>query len=192
MKLGTRWWTLISLVSPLAAGLIYMLDRLGRWMVSGDSGFEMAFPWSPLVFLSTDIVLILGAIAGLVGLAKELSNDKSPATMSLVVVLALLVCCSGLVYFGPQPLNGIRVDRLEADLNEHLPDGSTWEQAEAWFASHGFKTGTIGEKSGRIVGLEAQIPNDDILDSAYIYIELYFNQERRLDRRIIYRFIISL
>jgi hypothetical protein len=192
MNLRTRWWTLISLLSPLAAGLIYTLDRLGRWMVSGDAGFEMAIPWSPLVFLATDIVLIVGAVAGLVGLAKELAYDKPPATMPLFVVLALLVCCSGLVYFGPQPLNGIRVDRLEADLNEHLPDGSTWEQAEAWFASHGFKTGTIGEMGGRIVGLGAIVPNDDILDSASIYITLHFDAERRLNKREIYRFIISL
>jgi hypothetical protein len=82
---------------------------------------------------------------------------------------------------------------LEADLNQSLPDGSTWEEAEAWFASHGFRAKRIQDaKDGRIIGLGAAVPNDDLLDSATIYIEVYFNSEGQLEKRVIHRFIHSL
>jgi hypothetical protein len=105
-----------------------------------------------------------------------------------MAVIGLLLCCCGVAYFANYPLNGIRVDRLEADLNQSLPDGSTWEEAEAWFAAHGFKTKTIAEANGgRTVGLGAQIPNDDLIESATIYIYVYFDTEGRLEKRVIYR-----
>jgi hypothetical protein len=122
--------------------------------------------------------------------------DKRPIKRTtwlfVTMVIALFMCCGGVAFFWQRPLNGIRVDQLEADLNQSLPDGSTWEQAEAWFASHGFKTKTIGEKDGPITGLGASIPNDDLLDSATIHIQLHFNAEKRLEKRVIYRFIMSL
>jgi hypothetical protein len=108
------------------------------------------------------------------------------------VVVGLVACCGGLALFGDRPTNGIRVEQLEADLNERLPDGSTWEEAEAWFASHGFKTRAIGEKGGRKIGLGTRIPNDSLLESAEIRVELYFSPEGRLKKRVIYRFVPSL
>jgi hypothetical protein len=38
-------------------------------MVTAGQGWEMAFYWSPLVFLTIDAVIILGCIAALVGVA---------------------------------------------------------------------------------------------------------------------------
>jgi hypothetical protein len=84
------------------------------------------------------------------------------------------------------------VERLEADLKERLPDGSTWEQAEAWFASHGIQQEDIVEMSGRRIGLGARIPNDSLLESAEIRIELYFSPDGRLQERSIYRFVCCL
>jgi hypothetical protein len=81
---------------------------------------------------------------------------------------------------------------LEADLHERLPDGSTWEQAEAWFASHGFRPDVIVDGAGTKIGLCDVIPNDSLLDTAEIRIELYFSPEGRLRERIIYRFVFSL
>jgi hypothetical protein len=107
--------------------------------------------------------------------------------LGVMAVIGLLLCCCGVAYFAIYPLNGIRVDRLEADLNQSLPDGSTWEQAEAWFASHGFRPLKIAEKGGQMVGLGAEVPNDDLIESATIYIYVYFDTEGRLEKRVIYR-----
>jgi hypothetical protein len=107
-------------------------------------------------------------------------------------ILGLLACGGGLALFGHIPKNGIRVERLEADLNERLPDGSTWEQAEAWFASHGLQPSDLYDMDGRKDGLAVTIPNDSLLDSAEICIELYFSPEGRLNKRVIYRFVYSL
>jgi hypothetical protein len=111
----------------------------------------------------------------------------------LMAASGLFSCCGGIARFGDRPKNGIRVGHSEADLNEHLPDGSTWEQAEAWFASHGIEPGgiyTLGDN--RKVGLHAIVPNDGLLDSAEIRIEVHFSPEGRLTKRSIYRFVYSL
>lgn len=108
------------------------------------------------------------------------------------VVAGLFACCGGLAVFAERPKNGVRVGPLEADLNERLPDGSTWEQAEAWFASHELHPGGIYEPGGRKTGLMATIPNDRLLESAEIRIALMFSPEGRLEKRVITRFVYSL
>jgi hypothetical protein len=108
------------------------------------------------------------------------------------VAIGLFCCCGGLAFFGDRPINGIRVEELEADLNERLPDGSTHEQAEQWFSSHGFEPWDIVEIGGRRIGLGATIPNDSWANHAEIEIELYFTAEGRLHTRVIYRFVYSL
>lgn len=121
------------------------------------------------------------------------SRRGKPLRWFLVAAaVGLFACCGGLALFGDRPKNGIRVERLEADLNERLPDGSTWELAEAWFASHGLRPNGIIEMSGRRIGLMANIPNDSLLESAEIRIELYFSPEGRLNHRVIYRFVYAL
>jgi hypothetical protein len=112
---------------------------------------------------------------------------KLVSYFGVTAAIGTLVCCGGITYYAFHPLNGIRVDRLKADLNQSLPDGSSWEQAEAWFGSHGFRPLKIAEKGGRIVGLGAQVPNDDLIESATIYIYLYFDTEGHLEKRTIYR-----
>lgn len=112
--------------------------------------------------------------------------------VALGLVFGVIACCGGLFWLRDRPTNGVYVDRLEADLNERLPDGSSREQAEAWFASHGIKPWGIVELDGREVGLSTKIPNDTLLESAVIWIELYFSPEGRLEKRVIYRFVYCL
>ena len=106
-------------------------------------------------------------------------------------LLGILLSCGGLWFFADKPKNGIRVEQLEDDLRKRLPIGSTWKEAEGWFASHGIKPGAISELGGRKIGLGSTIPNDSLLDSAEIRIELYFNEDGRLRERIIYRVVYS-
>lgn len=113
--------------------------------------------------------------------------------LSIAAVIGLFSCCCGLALFGDRPKNGMRVEQLETDLNEQLPDGSTWHQAETWFASHNTQPSVIiNSADKRKVGLGAIIPNDSLLESAEIRIQVYFSPEGRLIKRSIYRFIYSL
>ncbi|MDY3561866.1 hypothetical protein R5W23_003294 [Gemmata sp. JC673] len=112
----------------------------------------------------------------------------------LTVTLGLCVVAGGtwLVFCGDEPKNGIRVEQLEADLNERLPDGSTWAQAEAWFASHGIEATVGTDPEGRKISLHAQIRNDSFLESAEIRIDLDFSSDGRIRERSIYRFVYAL
>jgi hypothetical protein len=107
------------------------------------------------------------------------------------IIATIVVGMIGLFIFGDWPLNGIHVEELKADLNAQLPDGSTREQAEAWFASHNFKFEDISDKNGW-VGLSAHVPNDSFLVSAWIDIDLYFSKDGRLTKRFIERYADSL
>jgi hypothetical protein len=103
-----------------------------------------------------------------------------------------LLCCGGFEFLASYPMNGIRVGPLEADLNERLPDGSTWEQAEVWFASHKIQPGVAYEiETNRKAGLNATIPNDSVLLRARIQIDLQFDPDGRLQKRSIRRYTIS-
>ena len=61
-------WALASLASLPVTGLIYLLGLPpGDRMVAADQGLEMAFYWSPLVFLVIDTVPVLGKLSGWLG-----------------------------------------------------------------------------------------------------------------------------
>jgi hypothetical protein len=108
-------------------------------------------------------------------------------------VIALFSCCGCPIYFSIVPWNGIRVERLKADLEERLPEGSTREQAEAWFRSNGLETQNLSDlETKRWVGLAATVPNDALFEHAEIVIELYFDDAGKLWKRVIYRFVYSL
>jgi hypothetical protein len=55
------------------------------------------------------------------------------------IALAFLSCCGCPTYDAViVPWWGdVRAKQLQVDLDDRLPDGSSREQAEAWFASHG-------------------------------------------------------
>jgi hypothetical protein len=90
-------------------------------------------------------------------------------------------------------MNGVWVGQLEEDLNKRLPDGSTWEQAEAWFASHDLKpSGIYDDNHNRKIGMWDCMPNDSFLSRAQIVIEVYFSPEGRLNKRLIRRRVPSL
>ena len=112
--------------------------------------------------------------------------------LAIVVVAGLFGCCGGLTLIGGRPKNGIRVEKLEADLRSSLPVGSMWAQAEAWFASHGIEPMGIRDLNGKEVGLGAIIPNDSFLESAEIYLYVYFNDAGEVREIIIYRFVYFL
>jgi hypothetical protein len=86
-------WALASLASLPTAGFIYLIGRLeGDCLVAAGQGWEMAFYWSPLVFLAIDSLLILGSIAGLVGLAV---GPGVPRRVQAAV--AVLACAGGFI-----------------------------------------------------------------------------------------------
>lgn len=119
------------------------------------------------------------------------SNKRIYRLVWILLVAGLFSCCGGLTLFGDYPTNGIHVDELETDLNARLPIDSTWEQAEEWFASHGFQTYGIGNTDNPRVGLGATVPNNSLLETAEIHIDLFFSPEGLLTERSIYRFIYS-
>jgi len=56
------------MLCPIAAGVAYWLGWLkAERMVANGQGFEMAFYWSPLVFLAVDAILVVGVVTGLAG-----------------------------------------------------------------------------------------------------------------------------
>jgi hypothetical protein len=86
-------------------------------------------------------------------------------------------CVVAAIYFGKWFPRQMSVDELKADLQTRVPKGSTWEEAEAWFASHRIKCFpifspgiTINHAEKR--GLKGSIPDDRPGDPGYIYIEV--------------------
>lgn len=58
-----------SVALLLLTGPAYLLGRfVGDRMDSAGQGWEMAFCWSPIVFIAIDGMLVLAAIAAIVGL----------------------------------------------------------------------------------------------------------------------------
>ena len=137
-----------------------------------------------------------GVVHTIAVLQMNESIRKSGRRTGLIVtasIVAGLLLCGGLNVVLDWPKNGILVWRLEADLNEKLPEGSTWEQAEAWFASHSIQSVVFLERNtDRKIGLGATIPNDSLFGGAEIRIRLDFNPEGRLEKKAIYRWVPSL
>lgn len=116
----------------------------------------------------------------------------------IALTTVAVVICSGLASLAIRPTNGIWVEQLEAELNRELPDGSTEEEAEAWFTSRGFfhhsgisfgPADTRKQYRGRIGAI---VPNDSLLEYAEIHIEVMFDAQGRVCRRLIYRYVQSL
>jgi hypothetical protein len=127
-------------------------------------------------------------------MADAASNPKPRLRWVLLAaaVVGVVACCGGLSYYSVVPQNGIRVERLKADLEEHLPEGSSREQARAWFASHGIEPFLIVDNNRCQIGFIAKIPNNTLIEEARIVIELYFDDSGKLRKRIIQRVVPSL
>lgn len=115
-----------------------------------------------------------------------------------LAVAGVLSVEGGLAFLVLHPVNGIWEGQLKADLDKQLPDGSTWDEADAWFAAHGIPTSRIAQfKNGssrdqEIIGMSALIPNESLIEqNAAIHVELYFDPNGRLYKRVIYRFAPS-
>ena len=84
-------WALASLASLPIAGLAYLLGRLeADRLVAADQGWEMAFYWSPFVFLAIDTILVLGGLAGLIGLV--IGQGAVRRLQSVAAGLAAVAC----------------------------------------------------------------------------------------------------
>jgi hypothetical protein len=105
-------------------------------------------------------------------------------TAGLWVALAAWSAWLALLLTRPE---GPRVEQLEAELNESLPDGSTKEQALAWFASHGIRVFEL--RWGGRDFLEAHVPNSTLIEPAEICIYLKLDWEGRVVERCIFRFV---
>jgi hypothetical protein len=97
-----------------------------------------------------------------------------------VAVVAFFSCCGCPAYNGITPFNGLRMELLKADLKKRLPEGSTREQAEAWFASHGFEPHDLIDRDGRRTGRAATIPNSTLFEVSEIRVEMAFDDNGKL------------
>lgn len=104
--------------------------------------------------------------------------------------LAALLCGVGFCQKASSPHNRILVDRLEADLRDNVPPGSTRAQAETWFKARGLKFAVISDGSPeRPVGYSSRVDNDSWLESAEIRIVVEFDDTGRVTNTIIRRFV---
>ena len=87
------------------------------------------------------------------------------------------------------PQGGMRVEELKADMDAKLPDGSTREQAIAWFATHRIEWVRHADEQGGEIGLGAKIPNGRFLESADIHIRVYFADDGTICKRSIERVV---
>ena len=103
-----------------------------------------------------------------------------------VAVVGLLVC-------GAATLLANRCSRthsaneLRAELEQRLPEGSTFEEAEAWFASRGIRASTVyspikGTHYAEKRGLKGAVPDNRCGNPGYIHIELSFVHGKLWDR----------
>jgi hypothetical protein len=117
---------------------------------------------------------------------------RRTALLSALLFLPLGCCATSYMLLDP-PWKDRRVERLRADANSHVPVGSTRQQVEEWFASHGLRCGPvfkIGEGE-RAVGYCAQVEDDAGLETANIWIQFNFDQHDRVSSIFIERTIVS-
>lgn len=140
---------------------------------------------------------------GGVPVADAVSNRKPSRRWVLraaVAVVFLLCCWCPTYYVFVAPWWGeVRAKRLQADLNDRLPDGSSREQAEAWFTSHGMREYGVdygdtvrppkdGEP-GRWVrtGMWGRIPTSALITKAWISISVGFDDNGKVrGRKVVY------
>jgi hypothetical protein len=125
--------------------------------------------------------------------ADATSNRKPRNRWAILASLvAFLSCCGCPLFFSLVPFNGVLAWRLKADMEKRLPDGSSREQAEAWFASHGFVAGDIVKPDGRRVGLMAIIPSATLIDNGEVQVYVYFDDNGKVRKRIVRRIVFTL
>ncbi len=82
----------------------------------------------------------------------------------------------------------IRFEHLKADLGAQLPEGSTWEDAEAWFASRGIDHWEPVDSNGHgnKTSLCGRIWDGTFLGGVEIRIDLFFTNGRLSKRYVVY------
>ena len=135
----------------------------------------------------------------------EAANNQKPRSrwvLKAAMVVVLFSCCGCPPYymFLVPWLDDIRVKRLKADLEERLPNGSTREQAEAWFAARGLTDRGVdygdmvrvpkdGEpRSGVWSGMWGTITLRTFPMREEIHIELHFDDNGKVRARSVRHF----
>jgi hypothetical protein len=111
---------------------------------------------------------------------------------ALVGVLLLGCCPTSYLLLDP-PWKNRKVERLRADAEARVPVGSTRQQVEEWFASHGLRCGRVFKagEGERTVGYCAQVEDNAGLETANIWIQFNFDQHDRVASIFIQRIIVS-
>lgn len=126
----------------------------------------------------------------------DATSDQRPRShlALLATIFVLFSCCGCPAYYCViEPwLGELEARYLRADLDKNVPDGSTRERAEAWFASHGFRTNDLIGPDGRRAGLMATIPDVFPPVNGAICIEVGFDDNDKVRKRIVYRVVYSL
>ena len=78
------------------------------------------------------------------------------------------------------------MNELKADAERRLPLGSSREQAQQWFASHGI-TDVQEARDLAGTGYKATIPNSSWMEGGEIIVTCMFDRENRLDRLTVVR-----
>jgi hypothetical protein len=125
------------------------------------------------------------------------NNQKSSRRWVFIATtfVAFFSCCGAPLYSYlvlPQ-WNKIRAERLKTDLQEQLPDGSTREQAEAWFATRGLETSDLMNMADRRrCGLHATIIAGTSLYYQEIHVYVYLDDNGKVRAREVFIFRPSL
>src|SRR5262245_9149401 len=118
--------------------------------------------------------------------AKRPQRRGLPTWVTLVVLAGVLLGAAGLVYLAYRPERGIWVNELKVDAERQLPMGSSREQAQQWFASHGI-TDVQEARDLAGSGYKATIPNSSWVEGGEIIVTCMFDRENRLDRLTVVR-----
>lgn len=103
--------------------------------------------------------------------------------------LAAGILLVALIWGGVHVLDGWALARNQARLEESagraLPLGSSWEEAEAWFAARGASFGAHGDGQQRV--MYSRFPNSGLISSEELLLELEFGPDGRLRTRHVRR-----
>jgi hypothetical protein len=82
-----------------------------------------------------------------------------------------------------------KADHLRTDAHERIPVGSTRQQVEEWFQSHGISYAPVGKVGEARVGYFAQVPDHIGLDGASTLVNVTFDKQDRVSSITISRFV---
>ena len=125
--------------------------------------------------------------------AHSASKDRlRPARIGPVTWVVIFLVMIGLLVWANdkahQPLNGISVDELRADLMTHCPLGTPRAQVLSWFTAKNIPLGHIVDPQNHPAqDIDATLDNSSFLVTADIHISCYFDAQGRLEHVRVHR-----